>query len=217
MLGLLWQFYDDTLVPNFHVYLGKKRRGEHLDQALDLEVLARTTFTMRVVLRAVGCLYNLSGRFLSPVQMKGRSLNSATAKFTSKWDEDLMNVDPALCSKLEEFFKELIEIQEKLLPMDRAWVPRGHELKMLITSKDGSIEGYSACMHARSQSTTTNEYISNLATARNKISALDVGDNELQGMLLRERWQSRISGRYQICLKTFLSSSLVTTSALRTH
>ena len=84
VLGLLLNFYDDTLVPNFNIYLCKKRRGEHLDQPLNLEVLSRTIFTMRVVLRAVGCLYDLSGRFLSPVQMKGRSLFSSAAKLTSK-------------------------------------------------------------------------------------------------------------------------------------
>ena len=184
ILGLLWSFLDDTLLPNFKVYLGKKRRGEHLDQILDLEVLARTTFTMRVVLRAVGCLYDLSGRFLSPVQMKGRSLYSQVAKLTSKWDQDLKDIDPGLCVKIEEFFKELCEIQEKLKPMPRAWIPKEHDLKMLITSEDGSIEGYSATMHVRSQCPTTKRYISNLATARNKISQLDVGDNELSSMLL---------------------------------
>jgi len=147
-------------------------------------VLARTTFTMRVVLRAVGCLYDLSGKFLSPVQIKGRSMYSQTAKLTSKWDQDLKDIDPELCVKIEEFFKELIEIQDKLKPMARAWVPREHDLKVLITSKDGSIEGYSATMHARSQCPTTKKYISNLATARNKLSSLDVGDNELSGMLL---------------------------------
>ena len=119
VLGLLWNFYDDTLLPNFNIYLCKKRRGEHLDQPLNMEVLSRTIFTMRVVLRAVGCLYDLSGRFLSPVQMKGRSLYSATAKITNKWDQDLMELDAALCSRLHEFCKELIEIQQGLLPMER--------------------------------------------------------------------------------------------------
>ena len=184
VLGLLWDFFNDTLTPNFHVYLCKKRRGEHLDQPLNHEVLQRTTFTMRVVLRAVGCLYDLSGRFLSPVQMKGRSLYSLTAKLTSKWDQDLKEVDLSLCAKLEEFLKELIDIQENLKPMERAWVPINHDLRMVICSEDGSIEGYSATLHARSQSSVDGKYESRIGVARCKTSILDVGDNELQSKLL---------------------------------
>ena len=142
------------------------RNGEHLDQPLNLEVLSRTIFTMRVELRAVGCLYDLSGRFLSPVQMKGRSLYSSTAKLTSKWDQNLMELDAALCSRLHEFFKELIEIQQGLLPMERAWIPKDHDLKGIICSNDGSIEGYSATLHARSQSSLDGRYVSNIGTAR---------------------------------------------------
>ena len=184
VLGLMWDFYRDTLVPNFRVYLCKKRRGEHLDQPLNHEVLQRTTFTMRVVLRAVGCLYDLSGRFLSPVQMKGRSLYSLTAKLTSKWDQDLSEVDLSLCVKLEEFLKELIDIQDHLKPMERAWVPIDHDLRMVICSEDGSIEGYSCTLHARSQSTVDKTFVSRIGVARCKTSNLDVGDNELQSKLL---------------------------------
>ena len=95
-----------------------------------------------------------------------------------------MTVDPSLCTKLEEFFRELIDIQDNLMPMQRAWVPKDCDLKMVICSDDGSIEGYSACMHDRSQSTVDGKYILNMATDRCKTSVLDVGDNELQAKLL---------------------------------
>ena len=155
-----------------------------MDQPLNMEVLSRTIITMRVVLRAVGSLYDLSGRFLSPVQMKGRSLYSATAKLTKKWDQDLMELDVGLCSRLSEFFKELIEIQHGLLPMERAWVPKEHALKAIICSNDGSIEGYSSTLHARSQSSLDGSFVCNIGTAQCKCSVLDVGDNELQSKLL---------------------------------
>ena len=64
LLGLIWDFVQDTLKPNTQIYL------------LCPEVLARTPVTMRTTLRAVGSLYDLSGKFLSPAQMKGRSLYS---------------------------------------------------------------------------------------------------------------------------------------------
>ena len=149
-----------------------------------MEVLSRTIITLRVVLRAVGSLYDLSGKFLSPVQMKGRSLYSATAKVAKKWDQDLNELDVGLCSKISEFFKELIEIQHGLLPMQRAWIPKEHELKAIICSNDGSIEGYSSILHARSQSLGDGRFVCNIGTARCKCSVLDVGDNELQSKLL---------------------------------
>ena len=58
------------------LYLSKKRRGKHLDIPLCTEVLHKTGLNMRVLLRAVGSLYDLSGRFLSPLQMKGRQNES---------------------------------------------------------------------------------------------------------------------------------------------
>ena len=61
--------------------------------------------------------------------------------------------------------------------MPRAWVPEDHELKNTIFSYDGSIEGYS-------QRVGEQTYCSCIACARCKLSALDVGDNELSGALL---------------------------------
>ena len=103
---------------------------------------------------------------------------------TSKWDQNLLDLGSSLCSRLQEFFKELIDIQQNLLPMERAWIPRDHDLKGIICSNDGSIEGYSATLHARSQSSLDGRYVSNIGTARCKCSVLDVGDNELQSKLL---------------------------------
>jgi hypothetical protein len=36
ILGLLWNFQTDTLLPNLNVYLCKKRKGEHIDVPLNL-------------------------------------------------------------------------------------------------------------------------------------------------------------------------------------
>ena len=63
-------------------------------------------------------------------------------------------------------------------------MPKGNDLQILIYSEDGSIEGYSATLHARSKSGADGSHTSRIATARCKTSNLDVGDNELQGSLL---------------------------------
>ena len=100
LLGLIWDFVQDTLKPNTQIYLSKKRRGEHLDEMLCPEVLARTPVTMRTTLCAVGSLYDLSGKFLSPAQMK----------VTPKWDVEVKLMSSDLCTKIVLFLEELLDV-----------------------------------------------------------------------------------------------------------
>ena len=92
------------------IFLSRKQRGEHLDQMLCPEVLAQTHITMRTTLRAVGSLYDLSGKFLSPAQMKGRSLYSQVTKFQTGWDSDVKLQSEELFGKLTYFLEVLMEI-----------------------------------------------------------------------------------------------------------
>ena len=151
------------------IFLSKKKRGEHLDQMLCPEVLAQTPITMRTTLRAVGSLYDLSGKFLSPAQMKGRSLYSQVTKFQTGWDSDVKLQSEELFGKITSFLEELMEIQNHLDAMPRAWVPADHDLKNTIFSHDGSIEGYSGVCHARSQSNNDQSFCSRIACAQGGI------------------------------------------------
>ena len=38
VLGLVWNFIEDTLRPNMQIFLSKNKRGEHLDEMLNPEV-----------------------------------------------------------------------------------------------------------------------------------------------------------------------------------
>jgi hypothetical protein len=120
ILGLEWNFSQDTLVPALNVYLCKKRRGEHIDVALDKDVIEKTQMTLRVLLRAVGSLYDLSGRFLSPLQMKGRLLYSKTTKLGLKWDQHIAKFSPEINAEIIQFMHEVITVKQNLRVMKRA-------------------------------------------------------------------------------------------------
>jgi hypothetical protein len=187
ILGLLWNFETDTLLPNLNVYFCKKRRGEHVDVPLNQEVITKTDMNLWVLLRAVGSLYDLSGRFLNPLQMKGRQLYSKTTKLGLKWDEPVAKTSPEISKEISDFMQEIILVKETLKVMPRAWVPEHHMLVQLISSYDGSMNGYSSTVHARSSKDNSNEFESRVATGCCKLSQLDVGDNELSGSLLAGR------------------------------
>ena len=79
--------------------------------------------SLRVLLRAVGSLYDLSGRYLNPLQMKGRLLYSKTTKLGLKWDQHIGKVSPEINQEIIQFMHEVITVKQTLRVMDRAWVP----------------------------------------------------------------------------------------------
>ena len=89
ILGLAYDFIQDTITPSLEIYLCKKKRGKHVDQALCNEVISSTPITLRVILRAVGSIYDLTGRHLGPLQLKGKIIYSDACRVTSKWDEEI--------------------------------------------------------------------------------------------------------------------------------
>ena len=192
ILGLEWNFSQDTLVPALNVYLCKKRRGEHVDVELDKDVIDKTQMTLRVLLRCVGSLYDLSGRFLSPLQMKGRLLYSKTTKLGLGWDQHILKSSPEIDAEIIQFMHEVIAVKQNLKVMKRSWVPMNHQLTQLICSYDGSISGYSSTVHARSAQDDSHNHKSNIASGRCKTSQLDCGDNELSGGLLASRLMSSV-------------------------
>ena len=72
ILGLQWNFQQDTLRPHLDIYLTSKKRGLYTDSKLSLEGIKTAIITQRLLLRVVGQCYDLSGRSICPVIMAGR-------------------------------------------------------------------------------------------------------------------------------------------------
>ena len=102
-----------------------------VDVPLDQNVITKTDMSLRVLLRAVGSLYDLSGRFLNPLQMKGRQLYSKTTKLGLKWDEPVAKTSPEISQEIINFMQEIILVKQNLKVMPRAWVPEKHQLIQL--------------------------------------------------------------------------------------
>ena len=72
ILGLSWDFTDDTIRPHLEVFLSKKKRGIHLDEPISIENIAEAILTARIVLRVASSIYDLSGRILEPLIIKSK-------------------------------------------------------------------------------------------------------------------------------------------------
>ena len=188
ILGLIWDFVNDMLLPNLDVHVCKKKRGKYTDVGLTQEMIGDTAITLRVTLRVLAQLYDLSGRHLSPLQIKGRLLYSEVSKKCPEWDKDISSVDQELTEKVRNFLHEILEVKRTLKPLSRAWVQKGYELINLIMSGDGGDKAYSTAAYARSRNKKDNSmFDSRICGARCKISKLSVPDNELCAFLLNMR------------------------------
>ena len=67
-----------------------------------------------------------------------------------------------LCDKIVAFLEELIDVQNHLESMPRSWVPMDHDLKTVIFSQDGSIEGYSGRAMLAHNPFWTNHFVQEL-------------------------------------------------------
>ena len=95
-----------------------------------------------------------------------------------------------------KFLCEVLDVCNKLNPVERAWVPIGFELEQIICPIDGGECGFAAHGYVRSQAVATCEaaadsdsgsYCSRLGVARCKVSNLSVPDNEQASLLLGTR------------------------------
>ena len=182
ILGLAYDFIQDTITPSLEIYLCKKKRGKHVDQALCNEVISSTPITLRVILRAVGSIYDLTGRHLGPLQLKGKIIYSDACRVTSKWDEEISK-ESEIYQRVIDFLKELIAVKAHLHPAPRSWYDTGQKLENVIVSSDGGIRAFGTVCHIVSLAADGSRD-SRVAASRSKLSNLDCGDNELAGTLL---------------------------------
>ena len=61
ILGLQWNFAQETLQAHLTIYLHSKKRGLYTDSELSAEAIQAVTITQRTMLRVAGQCYDLSG------------------------------------------------------------------------------------------------------------------------------------------------------------
>ena len=214
-LGLKYNWLEDTLQPNIEFHVGKKKRGSFTDEILTEALAETTTMTPRITLRTLAQCYDLSGRFLSPVQMSGRVTYSKVIKQNQNWDKAVKEVSLNLAEECRNWLMELVEVQGNVKPMDRAWVPQGYHLVNLIAPGDGSQEGYSAVLYARS--CKDDKFKSNIATAKCKIACQTVPENELCALALNSKQVLRIITTIRLLKDRTFIITFITDSTCTAH
>ena len=186
LFGLTWNLHTDEIKPVLSVHLGKKLRGMYRDEEISFESIESAKVTLRMLLRVVGSIYDLSGRHLGPLIFKTREMYSLAARLKPGWDVNINNLDPSLHSAIRQLMNEIVDVRNQLKPVQRAWVPVGGQLLNLIFPSDGSETGFSCVGYARSAVGTS--FSSRNLGSRCKISNLSVQDNELCGYLLATKF-----------------------------
>ena len=95
----------------------------------------------------VGCIHDLSGRHIGPLQIKARICYARICAHSgNKWD--LPITDPDLVEIIRELFLDIILVKEQLKPHYPCWVSEFSQLTDIILPYDGGIEAYGAAAYA---------------------------------------------------------------------
>ena len=154
-LGIVWDFASDEFTPALEVYLSKKVRGLHTDHQLSEEMIDSCVPTRRILLRLVGCLHDISGRHLGPLQIKSRIIYSRTCALNKDipWDSPIEN--QVIIDTIKTLMWDIVKVKQTFVPQPRAWVPEGFVMDFGIGPYDGSIEAFGANFYVRSVNSDT--------------------------------------------------------------
>ena len=89
ILGLRYNYKNDTLLPSLVLNPSKKVRNVHTGPDLDKINVNELQLTKRKFCRLVAQQYDSTGRFLSPSIIRGKILYSAICRYGLEWDEEL--------------------------------------------------------------------------------------------------------------------------------
>ena len=184
LLGQCWNKKTDMVGPAWELNLGKKVRGKHKSDKLSLENVESEKWTRRTTLRLLMSMYDPLGIFCNNFLMNFKTLFSKICKKFPQTDYDI-----EIGSRDPELRKELVENTKKLLAlnlepkMDRAFLKTTDKVVEVITSCDGSQEGYSCTIHMIIES-KNGEKRSRLIRASNKVQDSTVPITELYAYYL---------------------------------
>ena len=147
LLGYVWDKINDTLLPNVTISHGRKGKGIKGIELTD-KPFNPVTITKRVLLSVLQQLYDPLGIYLDPHKIGLKIIYSRVCLLMSgrdakSFNSPIFNVSTELAQKASDACNELISIKQ-IKPMKRATVPKGHNLKYLVLSKDGSTTAHSS-------------------------------------------------------------------------
>ena len=174
---------SDKFLPNFSINPAKKIRGLPSGPKLSPQVISDLIVTRRVISRILGQVFSYQSLFVEPILAFLKLYFSHACKLTSSWNQDLQKFDPNFVQKFKLFCHQLINIENKILPLVRSVVTRGSNLRAFYVISDASQELLSTILYGIVQ-TSKNSYYSTILDARSKKSDHSVINNELLSIKL---------------------------------
>ena len=174
ILGLRFNYKDDTLLPSLVLNPSKKVRNIHTGPDLDKINVHEISITKRKFCRLVAQQYDSTGRFLSPSIIRGKILYSQICRYGLEWDDQL---PPELEKEAKKYLKELQKLMTDLKPWHRPLLQLNAKLIKIIATRDGSATGLGTLIYFISK-LPNGQKISRVAAGKTRVSNLTMNAAE---------------------------------------
>ena len=125
-----------------------------------------------------------------------------SGKDAKSFNNPIHEISTELAQKASDACNELINIKD-IKPMSRATVPKGHEVKYLVVSKDGSASAHSSTLHVTSVDEAGNTNVK-IAKSATKVRLASAPSKESYGYILAlEILQSYLEATYHMFADKF--------------
>ena len=174
---------SDKFRPNFSINTSKKIRGLPSGPKLSPNVISDLVVTRRVISRILGQIFSYQSLFVEPILAFLKLYFSHACKLSNSWNHDLEKFDPNFVKKFKNFCYQLINIENRILPLQRSVITNNSTLHGFFVISDASTELLSAVLYAIVK-TPAGTYYSIILDAKSKRSDHSVISNELLSIKL---------------------------------
>ena len=171
---------SDLMLPRFKITIGKKFRGLRKGPSLSIEVINELIITKKNLSSILGQLFCLQTLFIEPLVSILKVFFSDACKLVNSWDTDIAKVNKEFANNCKTFLLEMIDLEQKILPIPRRLIQDGETIIHLICNSDAS-DKICAGIIFMILSDENKTKRSRIIDARSKISFHNLPRNELIG------------------------------------
>ena len=147
ILGIVWNFEQDSFVPVLKLNVHKRVRNRYVGPDLDQTDINQLVLTKRVMARVIAECYDATGRCLPIAIIAGKTLYSKVCKLGPDWPWD-QELPPEHSKAGKEYLHEMVALMRGLKPFPRAFIKAKTILKSLVGLRDGGQSGYGVVIYA---------------------------------------------------------------------
>ena len=161
---------SDLIIPSFTINASRKFRGSYLSSSLSLEQIRNLKTTKKLISKILGQVFSFSNFFLEPINCVLKIFFTLCCKITDKWDANIESLDKDFVSKYKKFLTQLINIENRIKPVQRCILETGHSVVALVAVSDASIYMLGSIIYLITEDSHGNRF-SNIVDAKSKVSS----------------------------------------------